>query len=693
MRRTLTGNKLESLRIKPGYVRSYNLSTKVVRCFKPEFCTPGNATNATTSGGTLNLIVTSELNLCAANHKGPFCEQCVENYIRTAQGCVGCDGDRTLSLVLPIVVLVLVILTGFWCCRSGRLKVLSDAAYESAQGGDESMIEDALQGVVSVDATQAPEAGNSQTVDVQDVTASAPSARAADPPPSPPTSPPSASGTSSDSKATPRRLSSLVHRDSLVSGSKKMAARWGCTPKRLASVQVKFRILISLVQVIAQLGIVFSIPYPNVYDQLVTIFSVFSLDFLEIMPLQCVVALNHDHYLFFRTGIPLLLAFMAWAERRRLFASANGKRVKARKHPDKALKLEKRAKGDEAVAGQLGSYVFLIFYLLYPSISANIFATFQCETLDDPGQSEFLRTDFNVDCKSTLHGITRIYAVVMVFVFPIGVPAMYTYLLFFKHRKELQLLRSLELKRIGLMNDSTNTNMLSTARTRQTRPTDAKSHLRNLLSRNSTSTRDLVELPQDVQAAVDELQAEESRLRSELPDYMQKLILGYELRSYYFEIIECVRKLLIVCLPVFFTPSGSITQLIFGLVVCFLTFGTHMLCAPYVDNADDRLAQLCQVQIFFALLSSLALKYDPLVINDPISWDVLLSILSILPLVLAFALEIDCFTAMGCFSGRLDLRRGNKHNSEKKSATVGASSVKMDIVEVASESVSSAEHI
>jgi len=69
-----------------------------------------------------------------------------------------------------------------------------------------------------------------------------------------------------------------------------------------------------------------------------------------------------------------------------------------------------------------------------------------------------------------------------------------------------------------------------------------------------------------------------------------------------------VRKLAIVCLPVFFQPSGSVSQLIFGLVICFLTFGAHMVYAPYMDHNDDRLAQLCQAQIFFALLSSVALK-------------------------------------------------------------------------------------
>jgi hypothetical protein len=67
-------------------------------------------------------------------------------------------------------------------------------------------------------------------------------------------------------------------------------------------------------------------------------------------------------------------------------------------------------------------------------------------------------------------------------------------------------------------------------------------------------------------------------------------------RRYGFEIFECFRKLALVGAPVFFSPQGSASQLIFGLLVCFLTFGGYMLYAPYVDAKDDRLAQICQVQ-------------------------------------------------------------------------------------------------
>jgi len=35
-----------------------------------------------------------------------------------------------------------------------------------------------------------------------------------------------------------------------------------------------------------------------------------------------------------------------------------------------------------------------------------------------------------------------------------------------------------------------------------------------------------------------------------------------------------------------------------------------MMLSPYADPSDDRLAQLCQMQIFFSLVSSLLLRLD-----------------------------------------------------------------------------------
>jgi len=81
---------------------------------------------------------------------------------------------------------------------------------------------------------------------------------------------------------------------------------------------------------------------------------------------------------------------------------------------------------------------------------------------------------------------------------------------------------------------------------------------------------------------------------------------GYSLNVFYFEIVESIRKLSLVGLPVFFT-SGSIEQLLFALIITFITFGLYTMLKPYKEWEDNTVAIMCQIAIFFALVSSLAL--------------------------------------------------------------------------------------
>ena len=36
----------------------------------------------------------------------------------------------------------------------------------------------------------------------------------------------------------------------------------------------------------------------------------------------------------------------------------------------------------------------------------------------------------------------------------------------------------------------------------------------------------------------------------------------------------------LVCFPVFFQPAGAVDQLLFGLIMCFATFGLYMAYKP-----------------------------------------------------------------------------------------------------------------
>ena len=71
--------------------------------------------------------------------------------------------------------------------------------------------------------------------------------------------------------------------------------------------------------------------------------------------------------------------------------------------------------------------LFLILFLIYPSTSAAIFATFQCEKLSD--STSWLRADLSIDCDSPTHLAYRWFAGFMVLLYPIGTPVLYWRLL------------------------------------------------------------------------------------------------------------------------------------------------------------------------------------------------------------------------------------------------------------------------
>ena len=171
-------------------------------------------------------------------------------------------------------------------------------------------------------------------------------------------------------------------------------------------------------------------------------------------------------------------------------------------------------------------------------------------------------------------------------------------------------------------------------------------------------------LPIGVLRKLRQLEREEESARKQLPGFISKLVKGYELRMWWFEvshsstqrptapsfsegsrhlpqIFECIRKLAVACVPVFFQPSGSDSQLIYGLMVCFVCFGAYVHFDPYEDRGNDAVARLCQMQIFFSLLASVALT-SASEQNAGSNMDILLVVLYCLPVRLLCALALGC---------------------------------------------------
>ena len=142
----------------------------------------------------------------------------------------------------------------------------------------------------------------------------------------------------------------------------------------------------------------------------------------------------------------------------------------------------------------------------------------------------------------------------MILVHVCGYPLIYAYLFFRRYREPLVILRNQEL---------------------------AASHIDQLAKIRQLSEEDTVKLKAEDCARNPPVDADTLGL----PKYVQNLIGGYEIRTYWFEIFEMIRKVLLVGIPGTFDKGGNM-QLVWGLLVCFVTAGMYMAYAPFIVDSE-----------------------------------------------------------------------------------------------------------
>jgi len=153
-----------------------------------------------------------------------------------------------------------------------------------------------------------------------------------------------------------------------------------------------------------------------------------------------------------------------------------------------------------------------------------------------------------------------------------------------------------------------------------------------------------------------------------LPGYVKKLTGGYEYRTYWFEVFEMIRKVLLVGVPATFPERGGNLQLVWGLLVCFISAGMYNMYAPFIDDGDDRLSQLAQLQVFVTLVASLGLRTTP---PEPILTNMLNILLVLVPLV--GLLDPIYHEVKNCYAGAQNLKE--KMETRKKKTAIDSATV------------------
>ncbi|CAM9097393.1 unnamed protein product, partial [Laminaria digitata] len=165
--------------------------------------------------------------------------------------------------------------------------------------------------------------------------------------------------------------------------------------------------------------------YPEVYRKFVSNLSPINLDLDFILSYSCLFESDfYDHLLVATTAPLLVLVLLAGsylvAKRR------NRSRNSSSSSSSESARLAVLHKHQAAV-------LYLAFFV-YSPVSYKIFQTFACDALDD-GDS-YLRADYSVSCLTSRHSWYETYSLVMVGVYPVGIPAVFAWLIG-RHRHDL----------------------------------------------------------------------------------------------------------------------------------------------------------------------------------------------------------------------------------------------------------------
>jgi len=347
------------------------------------------------------------------------------------------------------------------------------------------------------------------------------------------------------------------------------------------------KVLVSFYQVITMLPFVLDLTFPPVFTMVSNFFgSIVNLNFVTLMPIGCIMQSDFHHVMMGYTLIPLAVGMV--------MGLAFG-----------ILKLRSETK---RLSNKIFSAFLFMTFLILPSVSIQIFATFACREFDS-GYGRFLKVDYSINCDDPSRNFYWYYAVLMGFIYPIGIPILYWCLL-----KNAQSKMLLDPGQHGLIGMS--------AWKRRSKPAEKEEENIEFNLADGEETQPLNDEPEDWHdwEKIDSLSEDDaldfavyirSKNEEDNPNMMRISFLYsmYEPQCYNFEVIETVRKLSLTGGLIFFNP-GTASQIVVSMLMCLGSIRTYALYNPFVDPKIDIVAEVSQWSLFFILFGALLLRVN-----------------------------------------------------------------------------------
>ena len=172
------------------------------------------------------------------------------------------------------------------------------------------------------------------------------------------------------------------------------------------------KIIFSFYQIVTMLPFVLDITFPPLFTKISNFFgSIVNLNFVNLMPIGCIMPSNFHHQMMGYTLIPLAIAA--------IMISAY-QIVKIMQRRSKETEDQRFYSG---ISNEIFSLFLFMTFLILPTVSIQIFSTFACRELDDG--TSYLKVDYSIDCEDPVHHRYVVYAAIMILPYPIGIPLMY----------------------------------------------------------------------------------------------------------------------------------------------------------------------------------------------------------------------------------------------------------------------------
>ena len=578
-----------------GWWRRYDSNAAVLECpLGPTSCIGGNG-----SGNAL----------CGLGYSGELCAVCADGYFLTEGACTMCEGDSLFSagLILYIVLLVVVVVVGLSVYALMQIleKDLNDDEDEDAIGTSNEP-EGRGSGM------NATSAFILSWIDKLDVP-----------------------------------IESTEGDPSSVSAKSKWAAfkDWAGTSFKKYTGQIK--IIISTFQVVSRTSSNMDVQMPSAFINFSEGISVLNLNLFSVIPISCSGTYTFVDTMIVSTAMPIGVALVLFVifvvsyshERRLIQRNAN------RRRGDKAKKFQE-------LQFLYLSYFFYLTYLVLPSVTTTLFQMFICTNVDPSGEDSaasdrYLTVDMSISCDSDYYYGGLSYAVIMILVYPVGIPCLYFWLLYSgkeeikgRHTESSAAEESQEPSRGSQSNSQEHTH----GRTQSTEHEETVNPMAASVASDAKPTG----LATDVESA-------DVRL-SEEPDpdnvgngnpnpnglggsimTIEFLFGAYKPCYWYWEIVETTRRLILTAVLSVVGP-GSSGQSVLAILLALFYIKIYGKFRPYGGAKDNFLAEVGQFQIYFTFFGAMIIQNNMLgdVWNDAVSYLLILLNLGVVGCILYF---------------------------------------------------------